>query len=134
MYLYLDLCILYLFTNRIRSTGKGNVFTGVCHSVHNWGWGGVDVWSEVWVSGQEGPPIFTGGVSHFSQWGLSFFTGGSRIFLNMGDTPSPNTVIRSMRGRYASYGNQSKSSIYSYFSNTISIVNRCLCFGGFLFK
>ena len=36
---YNENCFFCIFTDRIRSMGEGNVFTGVCHSVHKWGGG-----------------------------------------------------------------------------------------------
>ena len=73
--------------------GQGNVFTGVCDSVHG---GGVVVWS--WGGGG----LIPGGLQFFG--GCLQFFGGSPIFggLQIFGNPPP---IWLMSGRYASYWN-----------------------------
>ena len=110
-----------------RSLDQGNIFTGVCDSVHRGG--------GVWSGGLQffgGSPILGGGVSNFSGdlqffWGGSglqffggspifggapIFRGGSRgefffdfCFLWGYPPPGPDTGIQSTFGRYASYWN-----------------------------
>ena len=76
--------------------GEGNVFTGVCHSVYNFGREGRCLVRGGWVSGQEGVDgyLVTGGSSIFYH-----FSGGLPFSVKMGEPPPG---IRPMRCRYAS--------------------------------
>ena len=79
-WIYLDLTVI---TDHIFRMGEGNVFTGVCHSVHNWGMSGQGVDGCLARKGgcpvRGSQPFFRGGLPFFREWSPIFQKGFSHF-------------------------------------------------------
>ena len=79
----LSACTKYLFTDRKRSLGQGDVFTPVCHSVHGEGWlPNMHHWSHDWGVCIQGALHLGGGgqIPHILLECVLVYVTGSRLF------------------------------------------------------